>query len=455
MKQIIITLTATTLLSSCGLFKNYERPADIKTSALYGESYKALQTADSIDMGCSAWRNIFTDPELQTLIEAGLQQNTDMRSAKLLIEEAEVSLKSAKLAFFPSLVFGPQGSLSGFDWSKATQAYTLPLSASWQVDVFGSLRNAKKRAQVQLENSKAYRQAVQAQLISTIANYYYTLAMLDAQLQVSQQTAENWKKNIETTKALMAAGQSNDAAVSQSEANYYNVCKQVEELKLQIHQIENNFSTILAETPREIKRNSLNRWNFPEKLNAGIPVKALARRPDIKQAELALASAFYTTNEARAAFYPALNLSGTLGWTNSEGLVNPGKWIWQAIGQIAQPIFQNGKLRANLKISKSKQEAAKLQFQQALLNAGAEVNTILAKIETADKNKELTEKQVKSLERAVKSTRLLLHNTSSTYLEVLTAEQGLLNAQLAQISVDFNRIQYTIELYQALGGGTE
>lgn len=454
MKKIVFTLATTALLSSCGIYSNYERPADIKTDGLYGATVE--ESADSAGLAALPWRSLFTDPTLQSLIEKGLQNNTDMRTAALSIEEAEASLKAAKLSFFPSFAFAPQGGFSSVDWAKANKTYTIPLSASWQVDIFGSLRNAKKRAQVQLESSKAYKQAVQTQLIATIANYYYTLAMLDEQVNVSKATADIWQENIKTYKALMNVGQTTSAAVAQAEGNYYNVCAQIVDLEQQITEVENSFSTLLGETVSSIQRQSINDWKAPQTITAGIPSYALANRPDVKNAELALASAFYNTNAARSAFYPALNLTGTLGWTNDLGtIVNPGKWIWQTVASLTQPIFQNGKLRANLKISKAQQEEAKLAFQQTLLNAGAEVNTAIAKIQNNDEKEKLNDKQIESMEQAVKSTQLLMQNSSTNYLEVLTAQQSLLSAQLSKISTQFAKIQGTIELYQALGGGAE
>ena len=454
MKKIVFTLATTALLSSCGIYSNYERPADIKTDGLYGATVE--ESADSAGLAALPWRSLFTDPTLQSLIEKGLQNNTDMRTAALGIEEAEASLKAAKLSFFPSFAFAPQGGFSSVDWAKANKTYTIPLSASWQVDIFGSLRNAKKRAQVQLESSKAYKQAVQTQLIATIANYYYTLAMLDEQVNVSKATADIWQENIKTYKALMNVGQTTSAAVAQAEGNYYNVCAQIVDLEQQITEVENSFSTLLGETVSSIQRQSINDWKAPQTITAGIPSYALANRPDVKNAELALASAFYSTNAARSAFYPALNLTGTLGWTNDLGtIVNPGKWIWQTVASLTQPIFQNGKLRANLKISKAQQEEAKLAFQQTLLNAGAEVNTAIAKIQNNDEKEKLNDKQIESMEQAVKSTQLLMQNSSTNYLEVLTAQQSLLSAQLSTISTQFAKIQGTIELYQALGGGAE
>ena len=453
MKKIIMTMATAALLSSCGLYKSYERPSDIQTDGLYRSD--DAQSGDQLGLASFAWREIFTDPQLQALIERGLAQNTNLRSALLQIEQSEASLKAAKWAYIPSLAFAPQGSLAGIDWGKATQTYTIPVSASWQIDIFGSLHNAKRRAQAQLEGSQAFKQAVQSQLIAAIANYYYSLAMLNDQLAISQETEKLWKENVETTRALMDAGQSNMAAVSQTEANYYNICTQITELKQQIITLGNEFSALLGEAPQKYDIGSMDNWRFPDRISGGIPAAALAHRPDVKQAETQLAAAYYATNESRAAFYPGLNLSGAIGWTNDLGAlpVNPGKWIWNAMASLTQPIFQNGKLRAQYKISKAQQEQAKLSFQQTLLDAGAEVNTALCKIQGTREKDGLYAKQIASLETAVKSTQALMMNSSANYLQVLTAQQTLLAAQMSQISNKFSQIQGVIELYQALGGG--
>lgn len=455
MKKIIMTITATALLSSCGLYKSYERPTDIKTDGLYKTVITNEQ--DSLGLAVYSWKEIFTDPNLQILIEKGLEQNTNLNNARLQIEQAEAVLKAAKWAFIPGFAFAPQGSLAGVDWGKASQTYTIPVAASWQIDVFGGLLNAKKRAKAQLENSEAYKQAVQSQLVSAIANYYYSISMLKEQLSLSLQTEKLWKENVKTTQALMEAGQSNKAAVSQTEANYYSICTQIADLKDEIIILENEFSALLGDAPQKYTIGSLNNWVSPQGISTGIPAIALSNRPDVKMAEQQLAIAYYATNESRATFYPGINLSGAIGWTNQLGsaIVNPGKWIWNAAASLTQPIFQNGRIRAQYKISKAQQEQAKNSFQQKLLDAGTEVNNALTKVQTSIEKDELYGKQVSALETAVKSTQALMMNSSTNYLQVLTAQQTLLSAQMAQISNKFSQIQATIELYQALGGGTK
>ena len=453
MKKIIVLTTATALLSSCGIYTKYQ-PAETTPDNLYGEE---VAVDDTTNFGNVNWRELFTDPQLQALIEQGLQNNTDLRSAQLQIEEAEAALISAKLAFLPSFALSPQGTISSFDGGKATKTYTLPVTASWELDIFGRLRNAKQQAKALYAQSKDYQQAVRTQLIAGIANVYYTLLMLDEQLAISQQTEEAWKETVASTRALMDAGLANEAATSQMEAAYYSVQTSILDLKEQINQVENSLALLLAETPRRYERGKLADQRLPEDVAVGVPMQMLSNRPDVRAAERSLEQAFYATNQARAAFYPSIVLSGSAGWTNSAGsmIVNPGKFLASAVGSLTQPLFNKGQIMAQYRIAKAQQEEASLSFQQALLNAGSEVNDALVACQTSKAKTLLFEKQIQSLEKALESTSLLMEHGTTTYLEVLTARQSLLSAQLSQTANRFTEIQSVINLYQALGGGRE
>lgn len=453
MKKIIVLTTATALLSSCGIYTKYQ-PAETTPDNLYGEE---VAVDDTTNFGNVNWRELFTDPQLQALIEQGLQNNTDLRSAQLQIEEAEAALMSAKLAFLPSFALSPQGTISSFDGGKATKTYTLPVTASWELDIFGRLRNAKQQAKALYAQSKDYQQAVRTQLIAGIANVYYTLLMLDEQLAISQQTEDAWKETVASTRALMDAGLANEAATSQMEAAYYSVQTSILDLKEQINQVENSLALLLAETPRRYERGKLADQRLPEDVAVGVPMQMLSNRPDVRAAERSLEQAFYATNQARAAFYPSIVLSGSAGWTNSAGsmIVNPGKFLASAVGSLTQPLFNKGQIMAQYRIAKAQQEEASLSFQQALLNAGSEVNDALVACQTSKAKTLLFEKQIQSLEKALESTSLLMEHGTTTYLEVLTAHQSLLSAQLSQTANRFTEIQSVINLYQALGGGRE
>lgn len=453
MKRQLITLAiAALMLSSCGIYNKYQ-PATTVPEQLFGTEAAVGDTLSGLaDL---SWQELFTDPQLQTLIEQGLQNNTDLQSAQWRVEEARASLSAARLAYLPSFALAPQGTVSSFDKGKASQIYSLPVTSNWEIDIFGRLTNAKRRAKALYAQSQEYELAVKTQLIANMANTYYTLLMLDAQLAISEETEVKWKESVRVMQALKNAGQGNEAGLAQTEATFYSICTTVLDLKEQISQVENSLCMMLGETPQSIRRGKLEGQVLPQELSVGIPLQILANRPDVKAAELALAQAFYTTNEARSAFYPSITLSGSAGWTNGAGemILNPGKLLLSAVGSLTQPLFNNGQNIARLKIAKAQQEEAKLAFTQSLLNAGAEVNNALKQNQTARQKASLYTKQITSLQTAVSSTQLLMQHGSSTYLEVLTAQQTLLTAELTQVSNRFQEIQGVINLYQALGGG--
>ncbi len=464
--RLFIIALSTAFMSSCGLYKNYERPAEITTNGIYGNA----ESGDSLGFGDVHWKKVFTDPTLQSLIETALAQNTSMRQADLRIQEAQNNLEAAKLAFFPSVAFAPSGTLSGAvdpynrDEYKdnmgngPSKTYAFPLSLSWQIDCFASLRNAKKKSQVAVENMQTVKQAVQTSLIANVASMYYTLSMLDEELAIAKQTAENWKSNLNTTRLLMQAGQSNKAAVASTEANYWSICANIVTLEHTITEVEDALSLILCQTPGHIDRTALSTFQKPALCTTGFPISLLSRRPDVKQAELALSSAFYDKNIAKSAFYPSLNISATGQFTNSVsgvGIVNPGGLVLAAVASLAQPIFANGRIRAAYKNSKAEFEVATMGFQQTLLNAGSEVHTAMASIEAAESKKELISNQVRSLSDAVDATEKLMKLSSTNYLQVLTAQSSLLNAQLSEVANNYQVVANTIDLYQALGGGAQ
>ena len=452
MKNNIILLSVATLslLSGCGIYKSYQPETSVPDN-LFREEAPAT---DTTSIGNLDWRELFTDPQLQALIEKGLENNTDFRTAHLRVQEAEAALMTSRLAYLPALNLTPQGTISSFDGSKAAKSYQLAASASWEIDIFGRLTNAKRSAQAALEQTKSYKQAVRTQLIATIANSYYTLLLLDKQLVISERTASLWKENVQAMQALKKAGLTNEAAVSQSEANCLSVEASLLTLRQQINEMENSLSNLLGEVPQRVERGNLDCQEFPETLSTGVPLALLGNRPDVRQAEYSLAQAFYTTNGARSAFYPNINLSGV---TNSGGgiIANPGGLLLQAIGSLTQPLFNKGANIAQLKIAKAQQEEASLTFQQSILNAGSEVNNALTQWQTARGRITLADRQIASLQKAVKSTQLLMDHGNITYLEVLTAQQSLLQAELSQAADRFDEIQGVINLYHALGGGQE
>lgn len=446
MKNTILIITTIIILSSCGLYSKYERPDIGFTDSLYR---RVSDTLDTTSIASLKWDEVFTDPDLQFWVKLGLENNTDLNVARFKVKEAQAALQSSRMAFLPgvsaSIDGGTTGSVSaGFD-------------VSWQADIFGKLSNAKKGAVAALEQSNAYRQAVQTQLIASIAGSYYSLLMLDEQLSISIRTLDNWEENIRTMEALKRAGKTNEAAVLQAKSNKLTVEGSVLNLKKQIAEMENTFSSLLGMVPMHIRRGRLEDQVFPEKLSEGIPIQLLSQRPDVRQAEQNLVEKFYMTNVARASFYPDLSLSGQLGWTNGSGamVVNPAGIIAGVIGSLVQPVFSRGANKARLKSAIAQQEAAEYQFRQSILDAGVEVNNALMSWQTARERLKIDKKQVVTLQAAVWNTKLLMKHGLTNYLEVLTAQQNLLQAELTAISDRYQEIQGVISLYHALGGGID
>lgn len=452
MKQIGIIFTLALLMSSCGIYTKYQRPeADV--SGLYRAELPADTTASLAGLH---WTELFADPQLQLLIREGLQANTDLRIACLKVDEAQASLRAARLAYLPSAQLDPQGSLSSFDGASPTKSYTLGASASWEIDIFGKLTNAKREARAVLEQSDAYRQAVQTSLIATIAENYYMLLMLDEQESITTETLASWDEYLRTLRALMRAGDANRSAVNQAEASRLSVQNSLADLRLQITELENSLSAILGRIPGHIARTTLQEQLFPDSLSVGVPLELLSVRPDVRQAEAMLKQHFYATNRARAAFYPSVTLSGSVGWTNGGATVgSPAGWLWQTVGSLVQPLFSRGANLTNLKIAKAQQEEALLSFHQALLDAGVEVNNAVSRWQTAREKVVADKRQVEHLQAVIDDTRLLMRHGSVNYLEVLVARQSLLSARLGLVNDRRTEIQSVIELYHALGGGSD
>lgn len=454
MKKVIFMVICAAAFSSCSIYRNYERPEDMPVDSLFrvDDTY----VADSVSLGDLSWEELFTDPKLQDLIRLGLENNTDMQVAYLRVEQSKAQLTASKLSFLPSLNFTPSGTISSIDGAKAVKTYELPVQASWEIDLFGNLRNAKKNTQAVLLQNEAYAQAVRSELVASIANLYYSLLMLDEQVRISSVTLDTWKDQVRTIEARYKVGEENENAVTQARAGLYDVEVTYNTLLQQQREVENSLCTMLGMTSHTIDRTSLDMQSMPENVSTGVPLRLLSQRPDVVQAEMALAAAYYSTNQARSAFYPNLTLSGSAGWTNSLGQVvtNPGGWILSAVASLAQPIFNRGKLISNLKVSKAEEEIARLNYKQALLDAGQEVNDALFAIEIAAKNLDSHQKQCEELKRSLQVSEALYKTGNATYLELITARQSLLGAELNLVSDRFTRLQSVINLYNALGGGS-
>ena len=446
-------------MSSCGIYNKYERP-EVNATGLVRDvtsNTDTLAVADTTSFGNLPWRSVFTDPQLQALIEQGLAKNTDLLNAALNVKMVEAQLTAAKLAFVPSFTFSPQGTISSWDGSKAAKTYSLPVNASWSIDLFGNLLNQKRSAQMALLATKDYQLVVKTNLIANIANMYYTLLMLDKQLEIVDNMTQLTKDTWDMMKLQKELNNAKETSVQSAEANYYSVLAQAADLKRQIRETENSLSLLLGQPAQTIGRGKLENQSLPTEFSTGVGIQMLNNRPDVHYAEMTLAQCFYDTQAARSKFYPNISISGSGAFTNNSGggIVNPGKWLLNAVGSLVQPIFQNGQLVAQLKVAKAQQEQAFNTWQQAVLSAGSEVSNALVLYNSSDEKSKLEQKQIESLTKNVDYTKDLFSMGGSTYLEVITAQQSLLNAELAKVQDDFYKMQAVVNLYYALGGGRD
>lgn len=457
LNKIFLFASASLLMTSCGLYNKYERP-EVNAKGIVRDVQSTTDTlavADTASFGNLPWREVFTDPQLQSLIETGLANNTNLLNAALNVKMVEDQLIIAKLAFVPGFTFSPQGTVASWDGNKATKTYSLPVTASWSVDLFGNLLNVKRSAQMALLATKDYQQVVQTKVISNIANMYYTLLMLDKQLQVVNDMSKLVEETWNIMKIQKELGRVKETSVQSAEANLYSVQAQAADLKRQIRETENSLSLLLGQQAQTIKRGTFEGQSLPSKFSTGIGLQLLNNRPDVHYAEMSLAQCFYDVNTARSKFYPNITISGTGAFTNSGGggIVNPGKWLLSAVGSLTQPIFAHGQIIAGLKVAKAKQEQAYNTWQNAVLSAGSEVSNALVLYNSSDEKSKLEEKQVESLKKNVEYNKMLFNDSSATYLEVITAQQSLLNAELSKVADDFYKMQAVVNLYYALGGG--
>lgn len=445
------------LLASCGLYNKYERP-EVNTQGLVRDTLSLTDTLavnDTTSFGNLPWRSVFTDPQLQTLIQQGLDNNVDLLNAALSVKMIEAQLACAKLAFLPSIALTPQGTLSSFDGSKTTKSYQLPISASWNVDLFGNILSQKRSAQMQLLQAKDYQLAVKTNIITGVANLYYTLLMLDRQLEILTEMEGLTKETWDMMALQMKFGRARSTSVQSAEASYYSVQSQITDMKRQIREVENSLSLLLCQPGQAISRGKLYEQSLPSEFSTGVALQMLNNRPDVHAAEMSLAACYHNVQTARSRFYPSINITGSGIFTNSNGAVNPGKWLLSAIGSLTQPIFANGQLVAGLKVAKAQHEQAFNNWQNAIYKAGNEVSNALVSYNSYDERSRLEQKQTDLYRQTVEDTRQLYKSSGSTYLEVISAQANLLNAEITKVTDDFYKMQAVVSLYSALGGGRE
>ncbi|MBR6284029.1 MAG: TolC family protein [Muribaculaceae bacterium] len=439
--------------ASCGLYDKYESNVQIPADAIGTNISESTATNGLV---LPSWREFFTDPLLQRLIDTALVRNTDLASARIAVERSEVALQMAKKAILPSLYFAPSGTIAHFN-GNTSKTYNLPLQVNWDFGQIGSITNKKRAANAVLLQSQAREDAVRANLISAVAQQYFLLQLLDRQLEILTLTDSLWGASLEAQKVLWENGKVYSTAVNQLEASCLNVKTQMVDARRNIRGVENDICCLLAITPQPIERNRWGDYTLPRIAQQGIPAQMLALRPDIRLADFAMEEAFYNMQTARSAFFPGISLTGAAGWTNSAGgaVINPGKILLSIMGSLTQPIFARGQLKGNLRMAQLAQEDLRNSYVQTVIEAGNQVNEALADCQSASEKHGYYHRQVEVLHDAYNGTHTLMDNGKASYLEVLTAQESLLNSQLSEAVNMYDAAQAIIALYVALGGATK
>jgi multidrug efflux system outer membrane protein len=440
------------VISACKVTTPYRQPSGVAGNALYRDSV----IGDTTTIANVPWGQLFSDTLLQHLIQEGIDNNLDLKIAVARIRGAEANFRQSKAAFFPSLSANADASLQKSPGLPSTQSYEVYLSSSWQVDIWGKLRSARRAQLAALLQSDAYKRDVQTQLVSDIAVNYYALLAYDQQLKITLATVDNRKEDVRTTQALKESDVLTGAAVMQSQANLYSAEVTVPDIRQRIRQGENTISLLLGRNPGPIVRDSLDKEQVATDLRTGLPAQLLANRPDVQEAEFQLRYYSELTNVARTYFYPALTITGQGGLSSGSlsHFFDASAFFGNIVGGLTQPIFNNGLNKQRLEVAKSQAQEFLLTFQKTLLTAGQEVSNALTDYQSASEKITIRSKEIHFLEKSVEFTKeLMKYNANTNYTDVLTSEQNYLSAQLNGVDDKLQQLQAVVTLYASLGGG--
>ena len=457
-KPLLLIVVAITM-QSCFVAKDYTRPELEETDHLFRTDNLP---ADSLSMADISWKDLFSDSYLQQYINEGLQNNLDIRTAIQQILVTEAYLKQGKAGYLPTVSATAQmtrqelsGNSQFGSFFSSLDQYELSGSLSWEADIWGKIRSNKRASEATYLQSVAAHKAVKTQLVSSIATTYYQLLALDAQLEVTEQTVAARDSSVITIKALKDAGQVNQVAVDQNIAQYNNAKALLVDIKATIFKTENALNLLLGRSSQPIQRGSLENQNFDADIKVGVPATLLSNRPDVIASEYGLINSFELTNVARSNFYPSLTLTASSGFQSLEldQLLNANSLFATVIGGLTQPIFNQRRIKTQHEVAKAQQEQALLAFKNTLLTAGNEVSNALYDYEAETEKFEYRQNEVEALRNAESNSEELLKNGYANYLDLLTARQSALSAELNLIDNKLQQMLSVINLYEALGGG--
>jgi multidrug efflux system outer membrane protein len=466
MKQTFAAAAVALLAAGCSLQPTYQRPnAPVSATFPQGGVYAAQPGQPSnataaVDIG---WRNFFADPRLQRIEELALKNNRDLRVSMLNVEAAQARYQITRAALFPSIdaAASKDRSRTPLDLSSSgrtvSTTYSVGLSASWEIDFFGKLRSLKDEALAQYLSTAETRKAAQLSLLSAVATQYLTMLAFDDQLTVTRNTQTNAQESFRITKLQFDTGTGSELDLRQAEGILEQASANLQsQLRLRA-QAENALVLLVGQPlPDDLPQGMpLDSQNLLADIPAGLPSDLLVRRPDIAAAEQTLRAADADIGAARAAFFPEISLTSTLGTLSPSfgGLFASGSRAWSFAPQVSVPIFAGGSNVANLQLAKVEKRIEIANYEKAIQTAFREVADGLAARGTYDNQIASLERDTASQDRRLELSNLRYHNGVDNYLAVLTAQTDLYNAQLLLINARLERLTNLVDLYQALGGG--
>ncbi|MES2649305.1 MAG: efflux transporter outer membrane subunit [Bacteroidota bacterium] len=468
MKRTIYIMLFTVLLSvltACKVSKDIEKPM-----ATLPENFRNAVSNDTTSISTIPWKQFFTDPALQNIIDSAIVKNYDMQLAIKNIEAAQLLLKQTKWAYFPSVTAQisagtnrpSDNSLNGLSASQFLKTvhvedYTASINFSWEADIWGKIKNQRAGVLASYLQSEAAKKFIQTNIVATLSQGFYNLLMLDEQLAIAQKNIRLNDSTLNIMRLQYTAGQVSALGLQQAEAQQMVAAALMPQLEQDIVIQENALSILSGELPAEIKRETVMvNTAIPGDLAAGIPSALLSSRPDIKSAELDLTIANARVGISKANMYPSLTISAAAGFNSfkaSNWFNIPASLFGMVAGGIAQPVFQKKQLTTAYELAKVNREKTVILFRQSVLNAVGEVSDALVKIDKLKSQQAIVNKQVNTLQAAIKNASLLFNTGMANYLEVITAQSNVLQSELALAAINRAQAAAKIELYKSLGGG--
>ncbi|WP_205514216.1 efflux transporter outer membrane subunit [Longitalea arenae] len=460
------TLALVALLAACRMGKDYQR-SDLSLPAQFANTTTAPSDSSVADM---EWRKFFSDPTLQSLIGHALENSFDVQLAVKRVDEARAYAKQAKVNWAPTIQatinastsFPSENSFNGYFLKNSLgkdhiEDYTLGAGLTWELDIWGKLRRQREVAGAIYQQSYEASRAVQTAVVASIASSYYNLLMLDAQLAIAKRNLSLGDSIVNIIKLQKTAGEVSELAVQQATAQQQTAAILIPQLEQQIAIQENTIRIISGDQPGPVARTAqLSNYKVWEQLPTGIPAAMVSRRPDVRSNEMALVAANARVGVAEASFYPTLTISANGGlnaWEFTNWFKMPASLFALGAGGITQPIFQRRALKTQFEVAKLQRDQAAISFRQSAYTAMGEVSNALVRLEKLKTQYQLTSDKVNTLRSAIGNAELLFKSGLANYLEVITAQGNLLQAELDQVTVERDQLNAMVELYRSLGGG--